>query len=342
MFEDETALTGQSSITWQAIPGRLDFTVANVRTETAAVAQIADTPNNRQVTSSTRAGPTLRFRVRSVDELQVQFLYTDESNEIEDTDATRETGTVNYVWNATANDRVTFSSLENRVDFDNPAAPDYTGRTASVQWERFGPSVDLRFLGGYTSIERELGRDDLNEPNIQAGLTWRMTPTMTMRVDAGQDLRDRSSTLEMGTLDFGTNTQIDSELNEVFLNTRAAIEWEMRLWENLIALELSFDDEEYDDVLFDVQRRNAGIRFERRLTPRFGLRITGAVGEEIFLDAGTDFDRLAYELALLYNPNRRLSMVFSAGHNERESDNAPLNTFEENLYGVSIEYQLLE
>ena len=342
LFDDESILVGSSNVIWHAVPGRLDFTLANTRTQTTVQAQLAQNPDNRQVSMSTRAGPTLRFKVRGVDELQLQFLYTDEHNEVQDTDATRETGTVAYVWNAGSNDRVTFSALNNSVDFENELAPDYEGYTSSVQWERFGPSVDVRMLAGYTKIERDLGRDDLTNNDAQLGLTWRMTPTMSLNLEAGRDLRDRAATLELGVLDFGTNTQIDSELNEVFFNTRALLSLETRLWDNRITLGASYDEEDYDDILNDIERRAVQFTFERRLSPRFDLLLAGFVGEEKFLDVGTSFDRLSYEVALRYNPNRRLSMLFGATHDERESDETPDQNFEEDTYGVTIQYMLIE
>ncbi len=342
LFEEDDVLTGSSGLTWHVLPGRLDFEVGNVRTQTTAQALLAETPDNQQVSSSTRAGPTLRFRVREVDEFQLQYLYTEESNEVEDTDATRNTTTVNYVWNPTSNDRVTFSALNNKVDFENTLAPDYDGYTSSVQWERFGPSIDLRVLGGYTTIERDLGQDDLSTYNAQLGLAWRMTPTMTLTLEAAHDLRDRSATLQLGVLDFGTNTQIDTELNEVFTNDRAALMWETRFWDNRIEFGLTFDDEDYDTVANDVQRRGAQMNFERRLSPRFDILLAAFVGEERFLDAGINFDRLSYEAAIRYNPNRRTTMLLGATHDQRESEEAPNEDYEENTYGLTIEYLLLE
>ena len=36
-FADDSALTGASTVVWQAIPGRLDFTVNNTRTESTKI-----------------------------------------------------------------------------------------------------------------------------------------------------------------------------------------------------------------------------------------------------------------------------------------------------------------
>ena len=92
----------------------------------------------------------------------------------------------------------------------------------------------------------------------------------------------------------------------------------------------------------DIERRAIQFQFERRLSPRFDLLLSGFVGEERFLDANTEFDRLSYEVALRYNPNRRLTMLFGATHDERESEITPLQNYEENTYGVTVEYLLLE
>ncbi len=341
-FADDSVLVGTSELTWHAIPGRLDFEVSNSRTETTEDAQVAQNPDNQQVSSTTRLGPTLRFRVRDVDEVQLQFLYTDDHNEVDETDTTRETLSASYVWNLNNNNRVTFSALANQVDFENTAAPDYDGYTSAVTWERFGPNIDFRGVAGYTTIERELNRDDVSVVNGELEVTWRMTPTMSLTLEGAHDLRDRSQTLTIGALDFGTNAQIDSNLNEVFINTRGALTWNMRLWENLFRVGISYDDEDYEDILNDVQRVGGQVRFERRLSPRFDIILAGFYGDEEFLDENLRFDRRTYEFALRYNVNRRLNMRFMASRDERTSDTDPATDYEENSYGVSIQYLLLE
>ena len=341
VFQDDDAFTGISSLTWQALPGRLDFEASNTRTETTTTAAAANTPANRQVTSSTRVGPTLRFRVRDVDELQFQYLYTDSRSDVTDTDSDRNTVTANYVMNVGANDRLTFSALANKVDFENPGAPDLDARTGSVTWQHYGPSVDLEVMVGRTEIERELGRADVEDEIFDATVTWRITPTMSLSLNAAQDLRDNPSILETGALEFGSNLQIDSDLNEVFLNRRASIDWSMTFLNNDIRLGYTFDDEDYIDVLNDVERKIFNASFQRRLSPRLTLTLLGSVGEEDFQDVGVFFDRTTVEALLEYSPGRRLTVGVGASHDDRESSD-PLLSYEENIYTIEFRYLLLE
>lgn len=82
LFEDESATTGRADILWNAIPERLDFTVRNTRTETPIEAIDAATPSNRQETSNTEAGPTLRFHTRGDDEFQLEYLFGARSSDL--------------------------------------------------------------------------------------------------------------------------------------------------------------------------------------------------------------------------------------------------------------------
>src|SRR5690606_41549968 len=47
------------------------------------------------------------------------------------------------------------------TDFDDPNAPDYQIVTGSVAYDRLGAVTTLAARVGYTSIDRELGRDSV-------------------------------------------------------------------------------------------------------------------------------------------------------------------------------------
>ena len=342
VFDDDSALTGTSTVVWQAIPGRLDFTVNNTRTETTVNGQQGDLPNNVQVTDSTRAGPTLRFRVRRNDELQLQYFYTQTHADIANTNSTRHIGSVGYVMNVGQNDQVVFNVANNQVDFDNAGSPDLDALTSSVQWRRFGPNIDFSLLGGYTSMDRTLGRKTIQNGVYDARLTWRMTPQTSLTVAAVKELRDRPAVLELGILPFGTNNQIDSDLNEVFLNDRAEIELRTVVFSNEFTLSLMYDKQDYIDLLEDLERTTAAIGWRRRLSPKLTAAIQTSYRQEKLLDVNAPTeDRFGAEVSLGYNYNRRLSLLFTGSHNSVDTP-ITIQAYDENLYSLRVNYLLLE
>jgi len=341
-FDDDSALTGSSTVVWQAIPGRLDVTVNNTRTETTINGQQGDLPDNRQVTDSTRVGPTLHFRVRRNDELQLQYYYTQTHADVANTDSKRDIGSVAYVMNVGQNDQLVFNVANNKVNFDNADSPDLDAVTSSIQWRRFGPSIDFSLLGGHTSMDRTLSREDVSTEVYDARLTWRMTPQTSMTVAAVKELRDRPAVLELGILQFGTNNQIDSDLNEVFINDRTEIEFRTVLFANEFLLGLAYDKQDYVDLLEDLERTTATIGWRRRLSPKLTAGIEVSYRQEKLLDLNLPTeDRFGAEVTLGYNYNRRLSLLFTGSHNSVDTPIAIL-AYDENLYSLRVNYLLLE
>lgn len=341
-FSDDDALTGASSVVWQAIPGRLDFTVANTRTETSVNGQLADTPVNRQVTDSTRAGPTLRFRVRNNDEVQLQYFHTVTTSDINLTDSQRDTLSASYVLNVGQNDQLVFNVADNKVDFDDNNAPDLNALTGAVRWNRFGPQVDMSVMAGYTTMERQNGRDDVKGEVLDARLTWRMTPQTSMEVAVARDIRDRPLVLELGILPFGANTQIDSDLNEVFYNDRAEINFRTSFLSNEILLAFFYDKQDFVDLPEDVTRMTSTFAVRRRLSPKLMVELTGSYLQQQSQVAGIpDDNRFGGTVSLGYNHSRRLSFLLTGNTNSVDRG-ARINDYDENLYTLRMNYLLLE
>ncbi|MEZ5596522.1 MAG: hypothetical protein R3E84_09040 [Pseudomonadales bacterium] len=271
-YDDSSALIGRSELTWQALPGRMDFTVSNTRTESTVDRRLGPVQSNLQTTDSTRAGSTLRFRVRQNDELQLQYFHTLTRAQVGATDSNRDTLSASYVLNTGPKDRFTFNVTDNRVDFQESGAPDLNAVTSSVRWNRFGPATELNVQGGWTTMNRS-GRDDISEPVWDTGLLWRLTPQMSLRFGVVREVRDRPFILEMGLLPFGSNSQIDSDLNEVFVNNRFEAEWRATFLNNDITLSWVFDRQDYFDILEDQERRTTTLGLRRQLTPKLLVQL---------------------------------------------------------------------
>lgn len=342
-FDNDDSLSGTSTIVWQAIPGRLDFTASNTRTETTVDGQQTDLPTNLQVTDSTRVGPTLRFRVRRNDEIQLQYFYTQTRADVtENTDSKRQSASLSYLMNVGQNDQLVFNVANNKVEFDGVGVPDLDAVTGSVQWQRSGPSLDFSLLAGYTTMDRTLGRDDIESEVFDARLTWRMTPQTAVSLTAVRELRDRASILELGILPFGTNSQIDSDLNEVFLNDRAEILFSTVLYNNEFMLALGYDKQDFVDLLEDLERTTATLGWQRRLNPRLTAGIQLSYVQEKQLDLLLqEEDRLGGEVSLEYTHSRRLSLMLTGSHNSVDTP-ISIQEYSENLFSLRVDYLLLE
>lgn len=340
-FDDASALVGRSDLTWQAIPGRLDLTASNVRTEATADRRLGNLPNNMQVVDSTRAGATLRFRVHQNDEFHIQYFHTVTRAQSISTDSDRDTISASYVLNPGPKDQFTFNVTDNRVRFQEQGASDLNAITSSVRWNRFGPATDLTLQGGWTTMNRN-NRDDVSEPVWETSLVWRPTAQMSLRGTAVRELRERPFVLELGILPFGSNNQIDSDLNEAFVNDRYEFEWRTAFFNNDIMLSWIYDKQDFFDTPEDQERRTATLGFRRQLSPR--LLLLGEAfriwDKALDLQTGTE-KRWGATVDLRYTHSPRLSVWLMGSHNSTNAAGG-FEDFDVNLYSLRFNYQLLE
>ena len=155
-------------------------------------------------------------------------------------------------------------------------------------------------------------------------------------------MRDRPSILELGILPFGTNNQIDSDLNEVFINDRAEIEFRTVFFSNEFLLSLVYDRQDYIDLLEDLERTTAAISWRRRLSPKLTAGIEASYRQEKLLELNTPSeDRFGAEVSLRYTYNRRLSLLLTGSHNSVDTPITVL-AYDENIYSLRVNYLLLE
>jgi len=204
-FEDENATTGRATLLWNALPHRLDFTVSNSRTETPIESIDPNTPNNRQVVSNTLAGPILRFRTRGDDELQLQYLNGDRSNEVTGNDSTTHDLTARYKLVTSTTNELAFEAISRQTEYDDPLTPELEATVGQVIWTRSANDLELSVMGGYNQSEHDLGREDVDGSIYDLSLDWQARPNTAISIAAVRAIGDQTSALSSGTPEFSEN-----------------------------------------------------------------------------------------------------------------------------------------
>ena len=154
LWEDNNESRGTVFLNWDTVPERLSFTVNHTRTQSAVRTTAATTPDNRQETTVTSAGPTVRFNPRGADEVLLQYFRGRRTAELTRNDADTDTFIGSYIWNASDTRSITLSATRNEVDYDEEFAPDIEYNTGELTWARNLKDLQLSIMGGYTDAKR--------------------------------------------------------------------------------------------------------------------------------------------------------------------------------------------
>ena len=340
LFDDDSVTTGSAELLWHVVPERFDFVVRNSRTESARRSIEAITQDNRQVVSTTEAGPTLRFRTRGNDEFQLSYLYTDVNAETQ-TSSKRHTGTARYIVAFSATRSLTFEASSSQVEFDNSAAPDLDIWIGSATLAQTGSNTELSLTGGYTSVSRSSGLDDVDGPIFDLDLTWQASPNTVLGISGSRRIDDRSSALRAGTSDFGDSVDANSDLNEVFTETMAEISLTRTFGRSRLGIRVFALQEDYEDVLRDNDRTGVGLTFGRDLTPLTTLSARIEVGTREFDDENEELDEVRGNVQLVWRAGRRLTVSIGVAYEEREADTLGTRDYDEWLARFGVSYALL-
>ncbi len=344
LFEDQNEARGSANLVWIALPDRLDFTVNHTRTQSSIRSIQAATPDNRQETVNTSAGPTLRFNPRGSDELQIQYLWGDRSAEETRNDATTHNSSVSYVLNMSPTSSVTFTGQLNQVQYENRFAPDIEYTIGQVTWSRQLSNANYSLMGGYTKAERTKDLDDVDGAIFNANLTWQARAATTVTFTAGRDIRDQSENLNTGLFVDDLNFDVSSDLTDVFTNERAGVTLAQQLNQRT-TLDLGFDldREDYEDIARDTERASYRLGLTRRLNRQMDLNVGINYSNEDFEDEGDEADILRGDVTLNYALGRRLNLVFGVRYEERDSDSdISARNYDEWAGFVSISYDVVQ
>ncbi|NBC23823.1 MAG: hypothetical protein GVY21_10145 [Gammaproteobacteria bacterium] len=341
LFDNESAVRGTSEAIWHALPERLDFRVRNTRAESTIRARQPNTEVNRQTVSVTEGGPTLRLRPQTNAELQLEYLYTDIAVEETETDSERQTGAVRYIVDLSATRTVTLEGTWTDVDFDNPLAPDLEATIGMVMLDQAGRNISYTVGAGYNRTKRELGRDTVDGAIFDGSIEWNARPATSFELTASREIRDQSSSLLTGGGGFGDEIDEDTDINEVFVETRGMITWNQRLGANELSISALGSQEDYEDVTRDSERVAGRLSLTRALNPRTELSASIEVGTREFTDEDDEFDEIRGDLELRRRMSRRFSLAVGARYEERQSDGIADTSYDEWVGRIVLRYSLL-
>ena len=343
-FDDENTTTGRGKLYFNVLPGRLDFTATNSRTETPIRAQDAGSPDNLQETANTQAGPILRFRTWGKDELQLQYLLGHRNSERTDNDSRSNTAIVRYIQTVSANNTFKYELISQSIEFDNVTAPDLNSNITQVTWDRKQDTLNWSFTAGFKNTKRNQNRGNVEGFIADLKLIVQIGNKTLLAVEASQDFRDQSEVLGFGSTEFGQTLRADSDLNEVFRSKRYYIGLQQTLGHTQFSAGFITVDEDYTDVLRDSTTLGVVLGAHRKLDRLSSITARLQYLTQDYTQQDIEFDQLLGSILYSRRLNRRLSVSAGLAYNGRDTDDVGLVNFDydEWLSTIRFDYKLVD
>lgn len=271
-FDDETLLQGSANALWAVLPRRLELYGTHQRSETRIRTRDEATPTNLQESEESAAGATLILPSFSNHALRLGYEYSATGFEQTRNDSKRQKANATYVMPFSSTDTLSLSGLFERVNFDEPFAPDYDSATGSFAYERDTVQMSTRLSIGYQSIDRELDRDTVEGIVGEVSLLRRFPGGSAIGVMYSQDFRDNSINQATFLFDNAGDANAadgfvgDTDINEVYEEKRLALTYDTPFGVNSLGIVLEGTRQEYEEANErDVETWGARVQIGRSI-----------------------------------------------------------------------------
>lgn len=309
VLQDQNLVSGRALATWKAIPERFNWNVVHLRGDLLRDRQLANNDNNREIRNTFSTGPDFKFRVGSVDELELRLRYTD----------------------------IRFETSE---DADNDRL------SANLFWQReLGPVSNFSFGLGHDEVEYDNGAEqEFSQVSVQYQANVRLgNYSIRLGYNEAETLRGDDADGLLARVQFRYN--INSH-NVSLLYTRQLADTAIGLIENQIANPIitdAFGLEDGTDANFAeidvVTFENTSLAWSTdSLCARCSVEATLLYNQLDFETLNRDEVVRGANTAFTYNVSRRVNATLIASYNENRLVN---RTDDVTIYGLNFEYQPL-
>jgi hypothetical protein len=339
-YDDDTVATGTGSLTWRALPDRLIFDVSNSRTETTIDSRDPFAPDNRQVTSTTAAGATLQIDSFGAQFLSLGYRYGWQNTNETDSDSETQTGTLAYVFPLSSMRRVQINGVVSDEDFDDELTPDTTTYGGDLQYVSTGATIDVDMALGYTLVDRELDRDDVDGITGRGSFVWHVSSVTSASLTYAHAITSETPDALTGIPDFGEEFDENSGLNEVYTSDDVGVSFSTEVGRNRVTLGATYRKLDYEDVPNDEETAGASFSIERRIRPTVTGSLFSSISRTEFDIDDRQDDRWDSGVRISWEGFKRLTIALSGSYFQQESDDE-FNDYDEWRGVISLGYRLI-
>lgn len=337
---NQTVTTGDGSVTWQQIPGTLTWNISNSIRDLVRDKSLANTQDNRESRSVSRAGVTYstlqtRANILSMSLNYVESDYEDSGGQ----DSERMGATVSL---ARALTQVSSASLQFNYDdvSSDSGSYDYEYYNGAVRYTARLSRLNYQIQVGYNEQKSDTGQTkdgtsvDINASYSDKGSTWSLALLQNLTDTSVANYNQSISGL---TNSISTSSTSTYERSSAELSYSNAVICQNCNW-NINAL---YEQERYDGGQGDNDEMAVKTGLGYAITQR--VTVGGAIEYRAVEFDGllrADYHETRYDLNWQFGLTKKLSLNAVISYLERESDD-DLRSYDELRGGLSLGYKFL-
>ncbi len=336
--DDETVIIGDLSIGYEQIKNQLTWTLQNSRRDILRDSQLVDVQSNREDRSITSFGPELTLRLSGVDRLYTRLNYVDvDYEESEQQNSERSVVDLGWIRSISRVDTLSLDFTYEDIEFEGEEDSEYY--SAAIRYGTALSQLEYSIAVGYNELKRDMDDVDGNFFEVLAnydsgGANWSLR-AMQELTDSSQ--RNNNDGPE-GFREFNTDNAIVDVIERKVLEFGYGNDNVC----DACSLNAVFLYEEENFEVLDDDSEQLGFRLA--MNYQFS-RLVSIRGYATYRDVTykgdnlrDDFELFRYGLGLSQRITQALSLDYTVGYEERDSDQDDAD-YDELSGGLRVQYR---
>lgn len=296
------------------------------------------TPDNQTRKNVFRTGPVWTLKLSPVDEISFAAEYENtEFSEPEETDGERYIGTIalRHFFSSTFNGGVMVSRDQAELDTEEEIDRETLSLTFSKGWA----ATSLSGSAGFSEIETSLNDSTRSTDGFVGNLeiVRQVKPATEVSLEASRELTDATSDFDIRFGEFVFSQEQTGAVEVSAVRFRTVTEFSEG---SSFALTAFANRSDYLDLGIEEESVGYNVSYRRPVTAQVSATLGGAYNYVTYSDDDTADVLFRLNAGLDFQLTRKLSLVSSVGHNQRDSK-VLTRDFVENWVLIGLNYQFL-
>jgi hypothetical protein len=324
------------------IPDNFEWSVRDNFSQVRENVLEADRPSNLTSANYFTTGPTITLPLGDLTSAKLSGEYSLETYGRTVPDSERTGGTFSLVRQLNSSSVVSLNATTaKQKPKDDVVSPDFTTRSASLQYEVSNKRADLSFTAGYS--EASSGQQDTGALSGALSLRRNVFSYSSITLSLARDYSNTGQSLQSQQLLGGVNDEYSSVVpaSDVFLREAATLSWDLNRGRTTIGVIAGYETGEYlNFTQFDRNAFRGGLSLARRVRPSLTLQAELRTSVERFKNLNARASTIGGGLSANWQQGSQLGWTLRYDYRSSGGDGS-VARFAENRIGLFLNYSPL-
>jgi hypothetical protein len=345
-YDDEVVGGLSAIVSYAFIPDRFVWSLEDNFGQISVTRLEAETPANRQNFNYLTTGPDITIPMGSRTAAQLAARWSDTYYEISEEDSQTREGSFAIIRTLSEQTSVSLNGSVSEVNFEREP----TGRRGQyadsdikegfIRLDATGVRTTLVTDVGYAETSQEDAASDGFLLRLQVSRELSSRSTLTFA--AGSEFADTGTSFRLDQTFTGVETETQNEIAsaDIYRTTYAFLGLTTGQDRTSFTISVNGNKERHEQQrILDRNVLGAALLFERRLSPRMSIDLTGTYSEDEFVNADLTFDEWSAGIGASWQLFRSWSLRVSADHLSGSGDGISRD-YDENRAALSLSYSI--